>query len=299
MRGRTKQTATKSNSVAKKSGLNRKPAAKKALQIATKKSSKSDTKAKKTSGRTSQTLPQKYSATTDAAAGIVTLTNGERSIGVEMKSFDAVAMALASIEKSKKFNSSTITVQFIGGKPMGIPVSSFLDLATAVTVFGLSKAVASGAEESVQMQSSVPAVASSGATASAAVPTAATPKDAGRKPPREARKSEDVIPKWFERDFDNEIKADNDGFLMRRARLSIDPARPKNVLGEWKKPSEISAWGYEVVAGKKHVAWVIAEEPKNFVITGAPGLAPSKHRALIGVIARIASTIIPEVRRKG
>jgi hypothetical protein len=238
-------------------------------------------------------------------------------MGIQMKSFDAVANALSALTTTKRFKSSTITVQ-LGERPITIPASAFPDVAKAVATFGLNGASPEDAKvEPISnrklaekagvsllqpSQATPPAPAPASPSPAAPAPAAAKSKPApsseGRKSRRPARPSQDKMPKWFEKDFNKEYTFAEDHYSMRRARLSIDPQRSKKVLGEWKKKGELSAWGYEILTGKKHVGWVIAEEQNHFVITGVPDMAPSDHRAFIGVLARIATTIIPEIRRR-
>lgn len=118
-------------------------------------------------------------------------------------------------------------------------------------------------------------------------PAVQPPKAKGKaKAPAKAAAPKVEAPEgWLDRDFQKEYAGEK--FRMVRAEISIDPEHRRNALGAWKKGKGVRAEGYEVLSGDKHVAWVIAEDPKSFILTGAFDLKWSQHRALAGLLARI------------
>lgn len=260
--------------------------------------------------RKTKKLPDTFSAVTDTASETVTLSGNGHIVGIHMKSFDDVAGILAAMQQTKRLKSSTISIRFSGVPGVKISAQSFPDVANAVSVFGLNtvsdqnqlKPVAAPEDEDVEdtkptkvarvsEQSKAPKPPKPAKATNANVDDGSVIKTRGRS----IRPVEPVneIPDWFERDFKNEYEYNDPEFSLRRARLALDPKNPKTVLGRWQTPDDLSAWGYEIISADKHVAWVIAKAPRVLIITGVPGLPPSPHSAIVGVIARIASLVIP------
>lgn len=298
--------AKKSKSAAKKSAAKSSSASSKAAKASKKKTAAKrsirSVKAKRTAHRSPQTesgrsLPSKYSSQTDADAGTMKISEGKREITIHMKSFASVANALAHMEMATKGKKSTppkITVSFGGEPGFAIPAEAMSDVANAVSVFGLALRTAQPQPIKVVVATPPPQ-----AEPQVTAPKATKATVQGRKSSKRARPSEETIPEWFKKGFKDEYEADRDGFWLKRAQLSIHPAKPKIVLGLWKSGDAISAWGYEVLSGTEHVAWVIADDPQRFLIAEEEGVPPSSHRAIIGVMARIASMIMPEFRNRG
>jgi len=256
--------------------------------------------------RKSKKLPPTYSAVTDAASKTVNLSGNGQAVGIHMKSFDAVASILAAMQHAKNLKSSTISIRFSGVPGVKIPAQSFPDVADAISVFGLNAArrseqskpaVATEAEKAEEVKPATRAKAAeaqkSNIITKDAATTASEPVVKSRRRSQSSVESVDQIPDWFTQGFQDEYSNSDPEFTLRRTRLSLDPENSKNVIGAWEKPGDISGWGYEIVSGGKHVAWVIAEDPRRLLITGAPGLPPSPHSAIIGAIARIANLVVP------
>lgn len=219
-------------------------------------------------------LPERYSALAHPVSGTVDVSRDGRSITVQMKSLPSVTNVLAAMERAKsrtQSDLSTVKISFPSGKGLEIPIESFVDVAAAVSNFGAGNDTLIAAQHGAMF-------------------------GPGRRGRHRMRISEDAIPSWFAKDFKDEYNIEQDGFRLKRSRLSMDASHLKGVLGRWNKKASISGWGYEILSGKKRVGWVIADAPDHFVISGVPNTPPSNHRGMVGVMARIATMIIPALR---
>jgi len=236
-------------------------------------------------------LPKGFKASTDITNGFVTIRRGDAEARIRMSSYTAVANALAMFAGTPRVRPSS-PIEILDrtrGKKAAITAGSLPDIAHAVsTFFSLGETTDTGRREETAQPAGKQA-----RPATVARTETKENKQSTSKKVRAEPQSEAPPPDWFANGFKDEYVSDA-GFRLVRTPLVL--ADERTVAGrrhDW--PLGPSAWGYEVLAGKTHVAWVIAQDPRTFILTGALDLPPSTHRVIEGAMARIAASVMPKL----
>lgn len=259
-------------------------------------------------------LPKSYSAATDANAGTVTITRGSGSASIRMQSFASVANVLTMVEEGshgllEPTAQLDITDPF-SGKKATIAAAALTDVAKVLSELAMATSAETGtgaattpARAAIQPKAvsktakpkqvtKTPAAAKAPHKAAARTPAkAAHPKAAKSTVPAQMPR-----PDWYA-DLKDEYVSDAANYRLVRAEVAVDPtssAKARKVTGRWGEAEGNHAWGYEILSGDRHVAWVVAEDQRTFILTGAPGFAPSTHRMVEGLMARVTATVMPQ-----
>lgn len=172
-----------------------------------------------------------------------------------------------------------------------------------------SKASAAPKEEP-KRETAPPAAAkpATGKPAAKATPAAKPKSPAKPKPAASAKPASKATaksmpaqetPAWFAA-FKKHLEADDGSggvAELVKCGLVMDPERVNHVRGKAKDDREATGWGYEVLSGGKHVAWVIAADHDKLIVTdvvGDPEYVPSKHKQMAGVMARLTAIVMPK-----
>lgn len=138
-------------------------------------------------------------------------------------------------------------------------------------------------------------------------PASAARAKAKAAPKRKARKprSRPVVlhvheaPAWYQA-LKKRIEVDDGvggtAVMVKRA-LALDPKAKDHVKSQAKDERKATGWGYELLSGGKHVAWIIASDEEMLVLTdivGNPDYKPSKHKLVGGLASRLTASILPK-----
>lgn len=277
-------------------------------------------------------LPDAFTAKTDLKTGTVQIARrGGGKVTIPMNSFASVANVLAELwpgEKPTLEARSTLKItDGFSNRSATITAGALKDVAAALEglvtkkgkdlpseeiqapsrrkkAAGMTKPAAASKKAPTKASSSKkpagkPAKAKADEAITAPAPAVKAAKAQAERP-RAALPSPDSgpdMPSWlaalddtYHRDYGEGISLD-----LVRARILLEEPKSRNVTGRAGAKDEPAAWGYEVISDGRHVAWVIAESERSFVITGVPDYEPSVHRVIPGLIARLSVSVLPRV----